>query len=187
MSLSTIDCNSAKWAGNGSAVTSNPGQFDWFAVKVRTRAERTAGAFLSGRGYEVFCPTYLERRTYADRIKTIESALFPGYLFCRLQWVSRLPVLSAPHVEYIVSFGREATPVNPAEVDAIRCAVDSGAKCRPHPFLRVGQRVRVRSGPLASLEGVLIGSRGNHRLVISVELLQRSIAAEVDSAFVRPL
>jgi transcription antitermination factor NusG len=158
---------------------------DWFALKVRARAERSAQDILVSRGFEVFCPTYTERRQYSDRIKAVEAALFPGYLFCRLAWNNRLPVLSAPHVEYIVGFGTEPTPVAPAQVEAIQTIIQSGANCRPHPFLRVGQRVRLQSGPLANVEGVLVGSRGSHRLVVSIELLQRSVAVEVDSAFVR--
>lgn len=158
---------------------------DWFALKVRARAERSAQDILLSRGFQVFCPTYSERRQYSDRIKVVEAAFFPGYLFCRLNWSARLPVLSAPHVEYIVGFGAEPTPVGSGEVEAIQTIVNSGAHCRPHPFLRAGQRVRLQSGPLANVEGVLVGSRGSHRLVVSVELLQRSVAVEIDSAFVR--
>ncbi len=160
---------------------------NWFALKVRTRAELTAGSLLQNRGFEVFCPTYIQRRQYSDRIKAVEAALFPGYLFCRMSWSNRLPVLSVPTVEYIVGFGNEPSPADPVEVEAIQALVRSGALCSPHPFLRVGQRVRLHSGPLANVEGILIGDRGKHRLVISVELLQRSIATEVDSAFVRPM
>jgi transcription antitermination factor NusG len=159
----------------------------WFALKVRSRAEKTVGDTLSCRGLEVFCPTYLESRKYSDRLKTLHSPLFPGYLFCKLAWANRLPALSAPNVEYIVGFGTQPTPVNPAEVEAIQAIVRSGSLCKPHPFLRVGQRVRMRAGPLADLEGILVGSRGHHRLIVSVDLLQRSVATEVDSAHVRPV
>ena len=159
----------------------------WFALKVRSRAEKKVGDTLSTRGLEVFCPTYLDSRKYSDRVKTLHSPLFPGYLFCKLTWNNRLPALSAPHVEYIVGFGSQPTPVNPTEVEAIQSIVRSGALCRPHPFLRVGQRVRLHSGPLADVEGILLGSRGQHRLIVSVDLLQRSVATEVDSAHVRPM
>jgi transcription antitermination factor NusG len=161
--------------------------FDWFALKVRVRAERSARDVLASRGLEVFCPAYPERREYSDRIKVVESALFPGYLFCRLSWSDRLPVLTAPHVEYIVGFGNEPTPVGHAQIKAIQTIIEAGVLCRPHPFLKVGQRVRLHSGPLANVEGILTGSRNNHRLVVSIDLLQRSIAVEVDSAFVRAL
>lgn len=164
----------------------DPG-LQWFALKVRARAEKTAETFLISRGFDVFCPTYAERRKYSDRIKSLETALFPGYLFCQLAWTNRFPVLSAPNVEYIVGFGNEPTPVTHSEVTAVRSIVNSGTPCQPHPFLRVGQKVRLESGPLADLEGILVGKRGSHRLVVSVGLLQRSVAAEIDSAFVRPV
>jgi transcription antitermination factor NusG len=164
----------------------DPG-LQWFALKVRARAEKTAETFLVSRGFDVFCPTYSERRKYSDRIKKLETALFPGYLFCKLDWSNRFPVLSAPNVEYIVGFGSEPAPVAYSEVNAVRSIVNSGMPFQPHPFLRVGQKVRLQSGPLADLEGILVGKRGSHRLVVSVDLLQRSVAAEIDSAFVRPL
>lgn len=159
----------------------------WFALKVRARAEKTAETILKSRGIDVFCPSYAERRRYSDRIKNIETALFPGYLFCKLAWANRFPALSAPNVEYIVGFGSEPTPIADAEVAAVRKVINSGAACAPHPYLRVGQKVRLDSGPLSSLEGILVGKRGSERLVISVDLLQRSVAAEIDSAFVRPV
>lgn len=165
---------------------SDPG-LQWFALKVRSRAEKTAETFLISRGFDVFCPTFPERRKYSDRVKSVEPALFPGYLFCRLEWSNRFPVLSSPNVEYIVGFGSEPTPVAQKEVAAVRSIVESGTPFQPHPFLRVGQKVRLESGPLADLEGILVGKRGDHRLVVSVGLLQRSVAAEIDSAFVRPL
>jgi transcription antitermination factor NusG len=164
---------------------SNP-DLHWFALKVRARAEKTAETFLTSRGLDVFCPTYVERRKYSDRIKTVENALFPGYVFCQFDWNNRFPVLSAPNVEYVVGFGSGPTPVAHYEVAAVRAIVNSGTPFHPHPFLRVGQKVRLESGPLADLEGILVGKRGSHRLVVSVDLLQRSVAAEIDSAFVRP-
>jgi transcription antitermination factor NusG len=165
---------------------SNPG-VEWFAVRVRTRAESTVSQFLQSRGLDTLCPTFQERRQYSDRVKTLDSALFPGYLFCQMDRNDRFPVLSAPGVETIVGFGREPQPVDPLEILAVQAVMRSGLLTRPHPFLRVGQKVRVESGPLASLEGILVATKTDHRLVLSVSLLQRSIAAEVDSAQVRPV
>jgi transcription antitermination factor NusG len=159
----------------------------WFALKVRSRAEKTVGDTLIGRGFEVFCPTYMETRQYSDRCKYLPAPLFPGYLFCKLSWNNRLPVLSTPHVEYVVGFGMQPSPVGPAEVEALQSVVRSGSPCQPHPFLRVGQRVRMQSGPLADVEGILVAQRGVHRLIVSVDLLQRSVAAEVDSSLVCPV
>lgn len=164
----------------------NP-DMEWFAVRVRARAESTVSQFLRGRGFDTLCPTFQERRQYSDRIKTLDSALFPGYLFCQMDRNDRLPILSTPGVETIVGFGREPHPVDPLEILAVQAVIRSGLMARPHPFLRIGQKVRVESGPLASLEGILVATKTDHRLVVSVSLLQRSIAAELDSAHVRPV
>ncbi len=169
------------------AVACSEPEFQWFALKVRSRAEKSTESTLQNRGFEVFCPTYLERRRYSDRIKELQSPLFLGYVFCRLDWNNRLPVLSTSNVDYIVGFGSEPTPVLSSEINALQALSRSGAFCQPHPFLQVGQKVRLQSGPLADLEGILVGARGNHRLIVSVGLLQRSIAAEIDSAFVQPV
>jgi transcription antitermination factor NusG len=160
---------------------------EWFAVRVRTRAECTVSEFLTGRGIETLCPTYPDRRRYSDRIKTVEAALFPGYLFCNIDRIDRLPVLKAPGVDYIVGFGREPYPVDLAEIQAVQAVMRSGLLARPHPFLKVGQRVRVESGPLINLEGILLATKGENRLVLSISMLQRSISAELDSAIVRPI
>lgn len=165
---------------------SNP-RFEWFAIRVRSRAESTVSNFLRNRGFSTLCPTFQERRQYSDRVKTLGTALFPGYLFCQMDRNDRLPVLTAPGVETIVGFGREPHPVDPQEILAVEAVMRSGLLARTHPFLRIGQRVRVASGPLASLEGILVATKSQHRLVVSVSLLQRSIAAEIDSAQVQPV
>jgi transcription antitermination factor NusG len=160
---------------------------EWFAVRVRTRAECTVSEFLKARGIETLCPTYPDRRRYSDRIKTVEAALFPGYLFCNIDRFDRLPVLSAPGVDYIVGFGREPYPVDLSEIQAVKAVIRSGLLAKPHPFLKVGQRVRVDSGPLVNLEGIFLATKSENRLVLSISMLQRSISAELDSALVRPI
>ncbi|HWF48765.1 MAG TPA: transcription termination/antitermination NusG family protein [Bryobacteraceae bacterium] len=159
----------------------------WFALRVRSRAEKTVSETLRSRGFETLCPTFLDRRRYSDRVKTVECALFPGYLFCRLNPDDRLPVLSSPGVESIVGFGAQPHPVDLREIEALSAVIQSGVLARPYPFLKVGQRVRVESGPLCQLEGILVATKSEYRLVLSVTLLQRSIIAELDSAQVRPV
>lgn len=159
----------------------------WFALRVRTRAEKKVSETLRTRGFETLCPTFLDRRHYSDRVKTVECALFPGYLFCRLNPDDRLPVLSSPGVESIVGFGTQPHPVDLHEIEALSAVIHSGVLARPYPFLKVGQRVRVESGPLCMLEGILVATKSEYRLVLSVTLLQRSIIAELDSAHVRPV
>jgi transcription antitermination factor NusG len=169
------------------AVACSNEQLEWFALRVRARAEQSVSQTLRGRGFEILCPTYIDRRQYSDRIKTVEAALFPGYLFCCFEISNRFPVLSSPGVDYVVGFGSQPHPVDPVEIQALRAVVESGVLAQPFPFLKIGQRVRVESGPLANLEGILVASKGDHRLVLSVTLLQRSIVAEIDSAHVRPI
>jgi transcription antitermination factor NusG len=120
-------------------------------------------------------------------VKEVEAPLFPGYLFCRLNPQDRLPILKTPGVIQVVGSNRTPTAVDEQEIQAIQAMVASGIPNQPWPFLATGDRVRIESGPLSGLEGILIEFKGNHRLVLSVTLLQRSVAVEIDSAFVASL
>ena len=156
----------------------------WFALRVRSRYENTVATILGGKGYEWFLPLYKSRRPWSDRIKEIQLPLFPGYVFCRFNVQKRLPILTTPGVVAIVGIGKCPIPVDDGEIAAIQATVRSGLPSRPWPFLEIGQRVRVEYGPLCGLEGILVDLKGQHRLVLSVNLLQRSVAVEVDSAWV---
>lgn len=156
----------------------------WFAVQTRTRYENFAAKQLSGRGYEVFLPFYQCKRRWSDRMQEFEVPLFPGYLFCRFNLLDRLPILTAPGVIQIVGIGKTPIPVDEEEVIALQTAVRTGVPRQPWPFLKLGQKVKVEAGPLSGLEGVLLNFKGRYRLVLSVSLLQRSVAVEVDSAWV---
>jgi transcription antitermination factor NusG len=170
-----------------SSLTQDPTQFPWFALQVRTRHELTIGEQLRGRGYEPFIPVYETRKRWSDRVRVFEAPLFPGYLFCRLDIQNRLPILSTPGVAQIVGFGKVPHPVDEAEIGAIQALVSSGLASQPWPFLQSGDKVHIERGPLRGLEGVLLEVRGAQRLVLSVTLLQRSVAVEIDPVFVRPL
>ena len=156
----------------------------WFAVQTRTRYENFAAKQLTGRGYDVFLPFYHCKRRWSDRMQEFEVPLFPGYLFCRFNLQDRLPILTTPGVIQIVGIGKTPIPVDEEEIIALQTAVRNGIPRHPWPFLKVGQRVRVEVGPLCGLEGVLLNLKGRYRLVLSVSLLQRSVAVEVDSAWV---
>jgi transcription antitermination factor NusG len=162
-------------------------RYAWFAVRVRSNHERLAAAHLRERGYEEFLPSYKTERRWSDRKKEIVQFLFPGYVFCRLNPVDRLPVLTAPGVIDLVGFGRVPSPVPDSEIEAIRRMVQSGLLVMPWPFLELGNRVLIERGPLAGVEGILDEVKGRCRLVVSVNLLQRSVSAEVDRNWVRPL
>jgi len=159
-------------------------RFAWFALQVHSRHELTVADFLEGGGYESFLPMYICRKRWSDRIKEVKTPLFPGYLFCRFNPENRLPILKTPGVTQIVGYNRVPVPIDEAEIHAIRTLVASGLPNQPWPFLEVGDLVRIESGPLCGLEGKLMEFKGNRRLVLSVSLLRRSVAVEIDSAFV---
>jgi transcription antitermination factor NusG len=161
--------------------------YPWYALRVRSRFEHTVATHLQGRRYESLLPLYKCRRRWSDRFKEIELPLFPGYVFCQFNLLNRLPILSIPGVVHVVGVGKTPLPVDESEIAAIQAAVKSGLPSQPWPFLQVGHRVRIEYGPLCGLEGILLDFRGRQRLVISVTLLQRSVAVLVDGAWVRPM
>lgn len=161
--------------------------YPWFALQVRARYENYVATLLGGKGYESFLPLYKCRRRWSDRIKEVELPLFPGYLFCRFNPHKRLPILLTPGVVLIVGIGRTPAPVDEEEIAAIQTVVKSGLPAQPWPFLQIGQRLRIDYGALCGLEGILLELKGHRRIVVSVTLLQRSVAVELDSDWVSPI
>src|SRR5246500_3538829 len=157
-------------------------RYPWFAIQVRMRHEISVADHLQGKGYEWFLPLYKARRRWSDRVKQVHSPLFPGYLFCRFNPQDRLPILKTPGVTQIVGYNRVPVPVDEAEIAAIRALVVSELPNQPCPFLDIGHKVRIESGPLRGVEGLLSEFKGNTKLVLSITLLQRSVAVEIDSA-----
>lgn len=170
---------------SSSAKQSAP--FPWFALQVRSRREGFVATYLEGQGYECFLPLYKSRRRWSDRVKEVEQPLFPGYLFCRFDLHNRGPLLMTPGVQQIVGVARTPMPVEEREIEAIRQALSSGLPNQPWPYMQVGERVRVNYGSLVNLEGILVNFKGSHRVVLSVSLLQRSVAMEIDLAWVSPI
>ncbi len=163
------------------------GLLPWFGVRVRSNYERVAALHMRDRGFEEYNPVCQTVRQWSDRKKVVEQALFPGYVFCRLNYHDRLPVLSIPGVVGLVGFANQPCPIPEAEIDSVRQMMDSGSLVMPWPFLRPGQAVMMSKGPLAGLEGTLLQVKGKFRLVVSLTLLQRSVAAEVDRQWVTPV
>ena len=159
----------------------------WFAVRVRSNYERVAEQHLADRGYQPFAPSYKVERQWSDRKKEIDQFLFPGYVFCRLNPQDRLPVLSVPGVVGLVGFGKIPAPIPDEEMQRIERCVQSGLLVKPWPYLAVGQTVLIEKGPLSGMEGILADEKGQCRLIVSVNLLRRSVAAEVERAWVRPI
>jgi transcription antitermination factor NusG len=158
--------------------------FPWFALHVRTRHEAAVADRLGGQGYDRFLPLYKLRKRWSDRIKEVDAPLFPGYLFCRFNPQDRLPILKTPGVIQVVGFENGPAAIDESEIRSIQTLVVAGVPHQPWPFLAAGDRVRIESGPLLGLEGILTEVRRSCRLVLSVTLLQRSVAVEIDSASV---
>jgi transcription antitermination factor NusG len=158
----------------------------WFAVKVRTSAEARVELNLREKCDGTFLPTYVECRHYSDRVKHVSAALFPGYLFCRFNPDRRLPILQTPGVQHVVGSSAGPIPVEDTEIFGLQKAVMQTLSARPWPFLRKGDRVSIEYGSLAGVEGILLYEKGMHLLVLSVELLQRSVAIQIERNWVRP-
>jgi transcription elongation factor/antiterminator RfaH len=162
-------------------------QFPWYAVQCWLRKESMIAAQLEGQGFACFLPKYKSLRKWSDRKKEVEQPLFPGYLFCRFDYTQRRPVVLTQGVLQVVGCGRRPTPIADSEIQAIQVAVASGVPGQPWPYLEVGERVKIHSGKLSGIEGILVNLKGNHRVVLSVTLLQRSVALEVDLSWVTSL
>jgi len=159
----------------------------WFAVLVRTRWEGSTESLLRGKGYETFLPTYRTKESSNGRKKNISLPLFPGYVFCRFNVHRRLPVLTTPGVISVVGSGKVPIALDDSEISAIQSVVHSGMPAQPWPYLEIGERVRIYGGALSGLEGILIRFRGTQRIVVSVSLLRRSVALEVDRSSITPV
>jgi transcription antitermination factor NusG len=159
----------------------------WFVVRVKSNFEHSVANALHYTGFNEFLPTYKSRRRWSDRVKDIDLPLFPGYVFCQFRQEQRATLLKTPGVVNVLSFGKALATVPQCEIAAIRRIVESEIPGKPWPFLKVGQNVAIAHGPLAGLEGLLVEFKGGFRVVVSITLLQRSVAAEVDGAWVRAL
>ena len=139
------------------------------------------------KGFEEFLPLYRSSHRWSDRIKPVELPLFPGYVFCRLDPRHRLAVLTIPGVLDFVGIGRAPMPIEDAEIAAIQQLVHSPVPAEPWEYLDRGQLVRVEAGPLAGFEGILIESRNQCRVAVSVTILKRSVAVEIERDWIKPL
>ena len=159
----------------------------WYALHVHARKEQLVASQLQTRNLECFLPTYKSLRKWSDRTKEIQQALFPGYVFCRFDYENRQPVVMTTGVTQVVGTGRVAIPIADSEIGALQVAVSSGIPAQPWPYLRTGEYVQVNYGHLAGLQGILVNFKGNHRVVLSVTLLQRSLALEVELDWLSPI
>src|SRR5579862_2492673 len=158
----------------------------WYALSVSYQHERQTEKALQSKGLETLVPVYRSRRRWSDRVKDVEMPLFAGYVLCQFDLTERIRVLDTPGVCKIVGFGGAVTALEDCEVAGIQRLVALKVPLAPWPYLKAGDRVRVEHGPMRGLEGTLLRTKDTMHLVISVELLQRSLAVQVDRDAVVP-
>jgi transcription antitermination factor NusG len=156
----------------------------WYALRVKSRHEKCAAAILHNKGYQDFLPLCRVRRRWSDRRVELDLPLFPGYVFCRFNSHDRLPILTTPGLVHIVGIGNVPIPVDETEIAAIETIIKSGLAAEPWPYVKVGNIVRIEYGALEGLEGILLEIKKRHRLVVSITLLQRSVAVDIDRDWV---
>ena len=154
----------------------------WWALYTRHQHERVVADMLLVKGFEIFLPVYDSVRRWKDRQKVLSLPLFPCYVFVRGAFNRRLQVVSTPGVHMILSHGERAAVIPENEIEAIRQTVEGSFRVEPHPFLSCGDRVRVTRGSLQGLEGILVRKKNQFRLVLSVDMLAKSVAVEIDAA-----
>lgn len=159
----------------------------WYAVSVYPRHEKQVAQMCQARDVNYLLPLYSSLRRWKDRRKQLDMVLFPGYVFVNIAFSQRLRVLVLPGVARFVSFQGQPAVVPDREMRALGHGTASGLSIQPHPYLQKGRSVRVRSGPMAGVEGILVRRKDKFRVVISIDLIQRSVAAEVDEGDIEPL
>lgn len=159
----------------------------WYAAYTSANHEKRVAEQLRLRGVERFLPVYESVRRWKDRRVKLEMPLFPGYVFVRMALQDRLRVQQVPGVARLVGFDGRPAALPEEEIVALQASLAAGARAEPHPYLTVGRRVVVRRGPLAGMRGILLQKKGKWRVVISVELIQRSVAVDADAADVEPV
>jgi transcription termination/antitermination protein NusG len=159
----------------------------WYALSVRVRYEKLVARHLAYEGVKYFLPLYRSVRRWKDRRKELDLALFPGYVFVSLKVGDRSRVLRAPGVLQFVTFQSRPAAVPGSDIRALQSSFAAGLRPQPHPYLCQGHRVRVKRGVLAGTEGIMIRRKEGFRLVLSIDLIMRSVMLEVDEADVEPI
>jgi transcription antitermination factor NusG len=159
----------------------------WYAVYTRHQHEKTVAQVLTMKGFETLLPLYQEPHRWKDRVKLLSLPLFPCYVFLAGDLNRRVDIVTTPGIHFLVSVAGRPVSIVGKEIDAIRQGVETGARLRPHPFLKSGERVRVKSGSLEGVEGILVRKKSVYRLVLSVEILGKAASVEVDVAEVERL
>lgn len=156
----------------------------WHALYTKHQHEKRVAEHLSARGHEVFLPAYSVLHRWKDRMKLVSLPLFPCYVFINNSLERKLDIVTAPGVFSIVGTSEGASSIPDAEIESIRRILESRSQVEPYPYLNCGDRVRIVYGTLEGIEGILVRKKSSCRLVLSVELLKKSVAVDVDEASV---
>jgi transcription antitermination factor NusG len=159
----------------------------WYAIYTRANHEKRVAEQLGQRSVQHFVPLYDSIRHWKDRQMKLRLPLFPGYVFVRLALQDQLRVLQVPGVARFVGFNGSPASMSEGEIESLREALAEGVRAEPHPYLQVGRRVRITAGPLAGREGILKRWKGDLRVVLSTDLIQRSVLVDVDASSVIPV
>jgi transcription antitermination factor NusG len=171
----------------GTEMQSAATQANWYALYTRHQHEKPVAFALWNKNHEVYLPLCRSVRQWQDRTKQIWFPLFPGYVFLREGMDRQLQILTTPGVIHIVGWGGRPAIVPQSQLDAVRRITESCPAVQTHPYLQAGDRVRVKTGPLVGLEGILTRKKGVARLVVSMEMLGRSAAVEIDDSNVETI
>jgi transcriptional antiterminator NusG len=160
----------------------SPASANWYAVRTLSRHERVVALQLGNQGLTIFFPTFTEIHRWSDRSKKIELPLFPGYLFVNTSMSPqvRREIVLARGVAGLVTMGGEPIPIPNQQIESVQKLLANNVQCTAHPFLKVGQRVRVRSGALEGVQGILLAHNGTKGLVISIDGIQRSLSVRIE-------
>lgn len=159
-----------------------PAKHHWYAAYTCPHHEKRVADQLAGRSVEHFLPTYQSVRRWKDRKKVLKLPLFPGYIFVRMDLKDRLRILEVPGVVRLISFNGLPTALQDDEIDTLREGLAQTCAIRPYPYIVAGRHVLIVRGPFQGLEGVLIRQKKNLRVVLSLDLIRRSVLVDVDIA-----
>lgn len=159
----------------------------WYAAYTSANHEKRVASQIEQKSLEHFLPLYRSVRRWSDRKVDLQLPLFPGYVFVRIALRDRLEVLQTPGVSKLVGFNGSPAPLKDEEISALKMSLSSGVRAQPCPYLAPGRRVRIQAGPLSGLEGVVLRRKGRLQVVVSLDLLQRSVAIDLDLADVKAI
>ena len=159
----------------------------WYAAYACANHEKRVAVELEARSVEYFLPLYSSIRRWRDRRVRLDLPLFPGYIFVQLPLRDKLRVLEISSVVRLVGFNGQPIALSDGEIEALRRGLTEQSRADPHPYLTVGRQVRIIGGPFTGLQGVLLRKRNIVRVVVSLDLIERSVAVEVDGADIQPI